>query len=151
MDRGDGLFWALLHSGSRNVGKTVAETYIAKAKRALGAALADLPDPDLAWLTEGTADYDAYAADLDWCQRYARENRAIMMSRLLRQLAYALGFEGDASGLGHHDGGRLPPQLRVRESGTLESGSSSPGRARSPRGRGSSVSSPGRWGPAPTS
>ena len=100
VDRGDGLLWALLHSGSRNVGKTVAETYIAKAKRALGSALPDLPDPDLAWLTEGTADYDAYTTDLDWCQRYARENRAIMMSRLLRQLSFALGFDGDVARLG---------------------------------------------------
>jgi len=100
VDRDDGLLWALLHSGSRNVGKTVAETHIARAKRAMGSALGTLPDPDLAWLTEGTAEFDAYWADLHWCQEYARENRAIMMARLLRQLAFALGFEGDVSRLG---------------------------------------------------
>ncbi|MDQ5858936.1 MAG: RtcB family protein [Acidobacteriota bacterium] len=100
VDRDDGLLWTLLHSGSRNVGKTVAEIYIARAKRAMGGALGSLPDPDLAWLTEGTAEFDAYAADLDWCQRYARENRAIMMAGLLRQLAFALGFGGDLSRLG---------------------------------------------------
>jgi tRNA-splicing ligase RtcB len=100
VDRGDGLLWALLHSGSRNVGKTVAETHIARAKRAMGSGLADLPDPDLAWLSEGTSEFEEYAADLDWCQRYARENRAIMMDRLLRQVAFALGFQGDESRLG---------------------------------------------------
>jgi tRNA-splicing ligase RtcB len=100
VDRKDGILWALLHSGSRNVGKTVAETHIARAKRAMGSALAELPDPDLAWLSQGTAEFDEYASDLDWCQRYARENRAIMMSRLLRQLAFALGFEGDIARLG---------------------------------------------------
>lgn len=100
VDRKDGLLWALLHSGSRNIGKTVAETHIARAKRAMGSALGDLPDPDLAWLTEGTPEFEEYAADLDWCQRYARENRAIMMNRLLTQLAWTLGFEGDLSRLG---------------------------------------------------
>jgi tRNA-splicing ligase RtcB (3'-phosphate/5'-hydroxy nucleic acid ligase) len=94
VDRADGLLWTLLHSGSRNVGKTVADTHIARAKRAIGARLAELPDPDLAWLGAGTAEFDEYAADLDWCQRYARENRAIMMSRLLRQLSFALDFGG---------------------------------------------------------
>ena len=100
VDRDDGLLWTLLHSGSRNVGKTVAETHIARAKRAMGLDLADLPDPDLAWLSAGTSEFEEYAADLDWCQRYARENRAIMMDRLLRQLAFALGFQGDESRLG---------------------------------------------------
>ena len=100
VDRDDGLLWALLHSGSRNVGKTVAETHIARAKRAMGSGLADLPDPDLAWLSEETPEFEEYAADLDWCQRYARENRAIMMDRLLRQLTFALGFQGDESRLG---------------------------------------------------
>ena len=100
VDRDDGLLWALLHSGSRNVGKTVAETHIARAKRAMGSGLADLPDPDLAWLSEETPEFEEFAADLDWCQRYARENRAIMMDRLLRQLTFALGFQGDESRLG---------------------------------------------------
>ena len=100
VDRDDGLLWALLHSGSRNVGKTVAETHIARAKRAMGIGLAGLQDPDLAWLSAGTSEFEEYAADLDWCQRYARENRAIMMDRLLRQLAFALGFQGDESRLG---------------------------------------------------
>jgi tRNA-splicing ligase RtcB len=40
-----------------------------------------------------------YREDVEWCQRYARENREIMMDRILRQLAYALGFEGDTSRL----------------------------------------------------
>lgn len=150
VDRDDGLLWALLHSGSRYVGKTVAETHIARAKRAMGSGLGNLPDPDLAWLTEGTSDFDAYAADLDWCQRYARENRAIMMERLLRQLAFAVGFEGDSSRLGittevdcHHnyvsEERHFGDRLLVTRKGAIS--------ARA----GSSVSSPGRWGPVRTS
>jgi tRNA-splicing ligase RtcB (3'-phosphate/5'-hydroxy nucleic acid ligase) len=99
-DSKDGMLWALLHSGSRNVGKTVAEAHIARAKREMGPALASLPDPDLAWFTEGAPAFGAYRGDLEWCQSYARENRAIMMDRLLRQLAFAAGFRDDVSRLG---------------------------------------------------
>ena len=100
VDRDDGMLWTLLHSGSRNVGKTVAEIHIGNAKRAMGSALDELPDSDLAWFSRGTLDFERYHADLLWCQEYARENRAIMMSRLLRQLAFALGFRDDVSRLG---------------------------------------------------
>jgi len=66
----------------------------------MGRALSRLPDPDLAWFSRGSEDFDAYQADREWCQAYARQNRAIMTSRLLRQLAFALGFEGDVAELG---------------------------------------------------
>jgi len=36
---------------------------------------------------------------VEWCQEYARAKREIMMSRILRQVAYGLGFEGDVSKL----------------------------------------------------
>lgn len=99
-DAGDGMLWALLHSGSRNVGKTVAETHIGRAKKEMGTSLASLRDPDLAWFTEGTPAFESYRADLEWCQSYARENRAIMMDRLLRQLSFAAGFGDNVSRLG---------------------------------------------------
>jgi tRNA-splicing ligase RtcB (3'-phosphate/5'-hydroxy nucleic acid ligase) len=99
-DAGDGMLWALLHSGSRNVGKTVAETHIGRAKKEMGTSLASLRDPDLAWFTEGTPAFESYRADLEWCQSYARENRAIMMDRLLRQLSFAAGLRDDVSRLG---------------------------------------------------
>ncbi|HEV8611639.1 MAG TPA: RtcB family protein [Thermoanaerobaculia bacterium] len=100
VDREDGMLWALLHSGSRNVGKTVADVHIARAKKSMGRALDSLPDPDLAWLAEGTPEFEQYNADREWCQAYARENRAIMMERLLRQLAFALGYREDVARLG---------------------------------------------------
>jgi tRNA-splicing ligase RtcB len=99
VDHDDGLLWLLLHSGSRNIGKTVAEIHINTAKGTLREAIDRLPDPNLAYFLEGTPEFQAYRADVLWCQEYARVNREIMMSRLLRQLAYALGFEGDVSRL----------------------------------------------------
>jgi len=99
-DREDGKIWSLLHSGSRNIGKSVAEVHIARAKKSMGRDLDALPDSDLAWLSEGTTEFEQYNADRDWCQAYARENRAIMMERLLRQLSFALGYRDDVSRLG---------------------------------------------------
>ncbi|HSS44340.1 MAG TPA: RtcB family protein, partial [Thermoanaerobaculia bacterium] len=99
VDRDDGLLWLLLHSGSRNIGKTVAEIHIQKAKGALREAIDRLADPNLAYFLEGTPEFQQYRADVLWCQEYARVNREIMMSGILRQLAYALGFEGDVSKL----------------------------------------------------
>jgi tRNA-splicing ligase RtcB len=99
-DRDDGLLWLLLHSGSRNIGKSVAEIHIGKAKSAVKKMAESLPDPDLAYFVAGTPEFREYREDVEWCQGYARQNREIMMDRTLRQLAYALGFEGDVSRLG---------------------------------------------------
>jgi tRNA-splicing ligase RtcB len=99
-DRDDGMLWVLLHSGSRNIGKSVAEIHIGRAKGAVRKLSESLPDPDLAYLVAGSQEFREYREDLEWCQEYARQNREIMMARILRQLAYALGFEGDVSRLG---------------------------------------------------
>jgi tRNA-splicing ligase RtcB len=100
VDQDDGMLWLLLHSGSRNVGKSVAEIHIDRAKAALREAIDELPDRDLAYFLAGTRAFEDYREDVLWCQDYARANREIMMDRLLRQLAHALGFEGDIAQLG---------------------------------------------------
>lgn len=74
---GDGRVWLMLHSGSRNIGKEVAERHISGAK-ALEHNL-DLPDRDLAVFLAGTPQMDAYLRDLYWAQDYAARNRAVMM------------------------------------------------------------------------
>ncbi|HEY3123057.1 MAG TPA: RtcB family protein [Thermoanaerobaculia bacterium] len=99
-DQDDGLLWLLLHSGSRNIGKSVAEIHIGKAKSAVKKMAESLPDPDLAYFVSGTPEFREYREDVEWCQAYAFQNREIMMDRVLRQVAYALGFEGDVSRLG---------------------------------------------------
>jgi tRNA-splicing ligase RtcB (3'-phosphate/5'-hydroxy nucleic acid ligase) len=68
--------WLMLHSGSRNIGKTLADVHIATAKAE--PQNADLPDPDLAVFLAGTPGMDAYRADLHWAQEYARLNRLVM-------------------------------------------------------------------------
>lgn len=72
--------WLMLHSGSRNIGKEIAERHIDRAK-GLDHNL-DLPDRDLAVFLSGTAGMDAYLHDLYWAQDYAAMNRRIMMATL---------------------------------------------------------------------
>ncbi|MEU6741786.1 RtcB family protein [Streptosporangium sandarakinum] len=70
--------WVVLHSGSRNIGKELAEHHIERA-RALPHNQ-DLPDRDLAVFVAGTPQMDAYRRDLFWAQDYARRNRTVMMA-----------------------------------------------------------------------
>lgn len=76
-----GRVWLMLHSGSRNIGKSIADVHIGVAKAL--AHNASLPDPDLAVFLAGTAEMTAYRYDLSWAQDYARMNRAVMMDRYL--------------------------------------------------------------------
>ncbi|HKP67942.1 MAG TPA: RtcB family protein [Pyrinomonadaceae bacterium] len=74
--------WLMLHSGSRNIGKELAERHIATAKSLH--RLNELPSPDLAYFIQGTDEFKAYWHDLDWAQKYAMKNREIMMKRLIK-------------------------------------------------------------------
>lgn len=82
--------WIVLHSGSRNIGKTSAEKHIDNAKGLMKDYFISLPDPDLAYLVQGTKEFDAYIADLLWCQDYAKQNRNEMMLRVLKDVSYHL-------------------------------------------------------------
>lgn len=70
--------WILLHSGSRNIGKELAERHMTVA-RALPHNQ-DIPDRDLAVFLSGTPEMVAYRRDLTWAQEYAARNRAVMLS-----------------------------------------------------------------------
>ncbi len=74
--------WLMLHSGSRNIGKEIAERHIATAKTLH--RLNELPDPNLAYFIQGTREFQDYWHDLDWAQGYALMNREVMMKRLLK-------------------------------------------------------------------
>jgi tRNA-splicing ligase RtcB len=69
--------WLMLHSGSRHVGKALADHHVERAQH-LGHNQA-LVDRDLAVFLAGTPQFEAYRHDLFWAQRYARFNRAVML------------------------------------------------------------------------
>jgi tRNA-splicing ligase RtcB len=76
--------WLMLHSGSRNIGKELADVHIAKARRL--AHNAELPDRDLAVFLAGTDEMADYRRDLFWAQRYAKANREAMLSLAIEAL-----------------------------------------------------------------
>lgn len=89
LDADDGV-WVLLHSGSRGIGNRLAQRHIETAKGAMARWFVALPDPDLAYLVEGTPAFDAYWSDLQWAQRYAFDSRELMIDRVLRELFRAI-------------------------------------------------------------
>jgi tRNA-splicing ligase RtcB len=84
--------WLMLHSGSRNIGKELAEGHINEAK-GLDHNL-DLPDRDLAVFLAGTPEMEAYLRDLYWAQDYAARNRAVMMALFQQVVAEAFAGRG---------------------------------------------------------
>lgn len=81
LDEEDRL-WMFLHSGSRGVGNKLATKHIAVARKLCERERVPLPDRDLAFLTEGTPEFDRYLRDLRWAQRFALLNREEMMERV---------------------------------------------------------------------
>lgn len=96
----DGAVWLMLHSGSRNIGKELAERHIGRAKTLDWNS--DLPDRDLAVFLRrdesGTVlpEWEDYLHDLYWAQDYALLNRHVMMS--LAQGVMERQFEGISFG-----------------------------------------------------
>ncbi|WP_261554138.1 RtcB family protein [Frankia tisae] len=80
----DDAVWIMLHSGSRNVGKELAEGHIRVAKQLEHNA--GLADRDLAVFLAGTPEMSAYRHDLHWAQTYARRNRDLMLAAAVEAL-----------------------------------------------------------------
>jgi tRNA-splicing ligase RtcB len=76
--------WLMLHSGSRNIGKSLAEIHMAKAKKLEHNQA--LRDRDLSVFLAGTPEMETYRHDLFWAQEYAAMNRAIMLALYQRIL-----------------------------------------------------------------
>ena len=78
--------WIMLHSGSRGIGNVIGQYFINLAKKDMGRHLHNLPDKDLAYLTEGTEYFDDYIQAVHWAQDYAMENRREMMRLIVDAL-----------------------------------------------------------------
>jgi len=90
----DQSVWLMLHSGSRNIGKTLAEIHMGRARKL--AHNAELPDKDLAVFLAGTRQMQEYRRDLYWAQRYAKANREVMLKlyqEVLEKLFPQVRFE----------------------------------------------------------
>ncbi|WP_055699140.1 MULTISPECIES: RtcB family protein [Streptomyces] len=74
----DNSVWIMLHSGSRNIGKELADHHIGQARKLPHNQ--GLVDRDLAVFIADTPQMAAYRHDLFWAQEYAKYNRAMMMA-----------------------------------------------------------------------
>ncbi|MFF4900001.1 RtcB family protein [Streptomyces sp. NPDC001068] len=79
LDQSDSV-WLMLHSGSRNIGKELAEHHIGVAQKLPHNQ--GLVDRDLAVFVADTPQMTAYRNDLYWAQEYAKYNRTLMMALL---------------------------------------------------------------------
>jgi tRNA-splicing ligase RtcB len=113
----EGAVWIMLHSGSRNVGKTIGETAMHLAKEVAARTDRRLPNRDLAWLDEGSREFAAYVEGLGWAQEYAALNRDLMLDLVHRTVEKALGREvqlvGEVTNC-HHNYARLEEHLGAR-------------------------------------
>jgi tRNA-splicing ligase RtcB len=94
--------WVVLHSGSRGIGNQLAQAHIAKARQLAKDAMLGLEDPDLAWFTQGTPEFEAYIADMLWAQDYARANREQMMDNAMREVFDLFGFGAETRRVNCH-------------------------------------------------
>jgi tRNA-splicing ligase RtcB len=89
-----GTVWATLHSGSRGIGNKIGNLHIRRAQAIAKAQGTHLPDRDLAYLTEGTREFDEYVRDVLWAQNFARLNRDEMMDRVMLELSRSVYGDG---------------------------------------------------------
>lgn len=79
----NGIVWAMIHSGSRNIGKQVCEKYNQKARDLNAKYSVKLPSKDLAFLPGGTKEFETYLALMNFCVDFSYMNRECMMKRIL--------------------------------------------------------------------
>jgi tRNA-splicing ligase RtcB len=85
--------WVMLHSGSRHIGKTIGEAAIHMAREVAERVERRLADRDLAWLDEGSVEFERYVEALRWAQDYAAHNRALMLHAVAKAVHVELGRE----------------------------------------------------------
>jgi len=87
----DGNVWIMIHSGSRNLGYTVAEHYHEKAKELCNKWYSDVPNEDLAFLPVDTEEAENYINEMRYCVEFALASRKLMMRRSLEALEEVVG------------------------------------------------------------
>lgn len=95
----EGGVWAMLHSGSRNLGKITADRYNDKAKAQMAARGEAPRHTDLNALLLESPEGQEYILDMQWCQKFALANRQAMLEILGRIMEESTGVSPDWSGM----------------------------------------------------
>jgi tRNA-splicing ligase RtcB len=102
----DNHVWLMLHSGSRNIGKELAEIHINIAKNLTHNQ--SLEDKNYAVLLANTPEFKSYLHDLQWAQQYALVNRQVMLGLITGAIQHYFKERGQEIGyeepiLAHHN------------------------------------------------
>ena len=81
-DKQDKL-WIMIHSGSRNIGKKVAEHFHKRAVKRCKAENIELPTSELSFFPADSFDGEEYLTAMKWCLKFAKASRARMMDTVL--------------------------------------------------------------------
>jgi tRNA-splicing ligase RtcB len=80
----DGFIWVMIHSGSRNIGKQVADYYNRKAISINREAKEDYgPRTELAWLRLDSEEGNDYLGEMQYCILFGMCSRYLMMERII--------------------------------------------------------------------
>ena len=90
----DGYIWAMVHSGSRNLGFKVAKYYNDLAKK-LNAKWFSSVDPkwDLAFFPMNTMEAVSYKAEMEYCLKFAEASRRMMIDKVSGAIYKVVGEE----------------------------------------------------------
>lgn len=90
----DGFIWIMIHSGSRNLGKQVADHYnkvaIEENKRWFSSVP---PEHQLGFLSFDTMEAGDYWDEMQYCVAFAKANRAMMLELVKSVFEEVLGFD----------------------------------------------------------
>jgi len=101
----DGVVWAMVHSGSRNVGKQMAEHYDHIARDVNRSQRSAVPlEWGLAHLSVDSPAGREYLEVMGWCLRFARESRRLMAEDVRRAIArhFPDAQQDDATDIHHN-------------------------------------------------
>lgn len=85
--------WVMLHSGSRGFGNKIGTYFIEQAMAEMQRYFIKLDDPDLAYLPEGTQNFNDYVAAVSIGQDYAMQNRKQMLELTIAALRRHIPIE----------------------------------------------------------
>ncbi len=90
----DGRLWLMIHSGSRNIGKQVADHYNRLAGKLNEQWKSEVPRAhQLAYLPLETRESQQYIAEMNYCIDFALANRKRMMEKVTEAFAKHMGSE----------------------------------------------------------
>lgn len=82
----DNNIWIMIHSGSRNLGKKIADEYHKKAKNLCELWYSQLPTADLAFLPIDSMEGQEYLMAMDFAVNFAHANRQKMIHKIMEIL-----------------------------------------------------------------